>query len=77
MSYFSVRLPDDTLPWYVWADNAQHAVRKVENMVGDATLNGRSRYRAESVMAEEIPPWYDIDDEPADEKAARMDGAEG
>ena len=76
MSYYTVSLPDDSLPWYVWADNPQHAVRKIENAYGDATLNGRTRYRANQVYEDEVPTWVDVIDEPDAERLSRLDGLE-
>jgi hypothetical protein len=46
MSYFKVSTAQDELPLYVWADNTAHAIRQVNEVVGENTVNGRTRYQA-------------------------------
>lgn len=74
MSYFSVGTKDDSLSYYVWADNPQHAVRKVEKFLDMAFPPQRTI--AQPVLAEGIPDGDDVIDEPETEKESRTDGME-
>lgn len=73
MSYFRVGTKDDTLEFYVWADNAPHAIRKVEAQYG-----GMPPQRTFSlpILPENIPDGDDVMDEPPEEMEARTDGME-
>lgn len=72
MSYFRVGTKQDSLPYFVWADNAQHAIRKVQEFAGDATVNGKSVYHGAYIEREAIPEGADVVDEPEDLKETRM-----
>jgi hypothetical protein len=70
VSYFKVKDDVCTLPWYVWADNKQHALRKVENLVGGiAAKNGREV--CFPLTRDAVPQDADVIDEPEDQKEAR------
>ncbi len=73
MSYFAVTTKDDTLSYYVWADNGQHAVRKIENLFGGLPPQ---RTVVKPIAAEEIPDGDDVIDEPEEQMESRTDGAE-
>jgi hypothetical protein len=62
MSYFCVGTKDDSLKFYAWADNAQHAVRTVEAHY-DMALPPQ-RVVATPIAAEEIPEGDDVIGEP-------------
>jgi hypothetical protein len=74
VSYFQVGTKDDSLAFYVWADNPQHALRKVEAHFDMAFPP--QRVTAQSVTAEAIPDGDDVIDEPKTEKESRTDGME-
>jgi hypothetical protein len=74
MSYFQVGTKDDSLAFYVWADNPQHALRKVEAHFDMAFPP--QRVVVLSVLAEGIPDGDDVIDEPEDQKESRNDGLE-
>lgn len=61
------------MAYYVWADNSQHAVRKVEELVGGLPPQ---RTFSTPVLAEEIPDGDDVMDEPQEEMESRTDGME-
>lgn len=69
-SYWKVGTKDDSLSHYVWADNAQHAVRKVEAQYG-----GMPPQRTTSVPVEgsTVPEGDEVIDEPQLEREARSD----
>jgi len=73
VSYFRVKDDVCTLPHYVWADNKQHALRKIEALFGGvAAKNGR-----EVVFPlEHVPADAFVIDEPEDLREAREDGEE-
>ena len=72
MSYFRIKDDVCTLPWYVWADNKQHALRKVENLFGGVTAkNGREV--CFPVERDAVPVDADVIDEPEDLREARED----
>jgi len=73
MSYFKVGTKDDTLEYFVWADNAKHAVRKVEAVIGGLPPQ---RTFSTSVLADEIPGGDYVMDEPPEEMESRTDGME-
>ena len=75
MSYFKVGTKSDSLAYYVWADNAQHALRKVEAHY-DMALPPQSTYSAPVHDPAQIPDGDEVIDEPEDEKEARTDGME-
>lgn len=72
MSYFRIKDDVCTLPWYVWADNKQHAIRKVENLVGGVSArNGREVcFPIDSLN---VPGDADVIDEPEDLREARTE----
>ncbi len=75
MSYFRIKDDVCTLPWFVWADNKAHALRKVEAMVGGITAkNGREVCFPLERGA--VPTDADVVDEPEDLKEARQDDEE-
>jgi hypothetical protein len=74
MSYFKVGSKDDGLAYYVWADNVQHGIRKVEAWLDMALAP--QRIVAHAVLASDIPDGDDVLDEPEDEKESRTDGME-
>lgn len=69
MSYFKVTTAADGLPFYAWADNADHAVRKVGDFAGENTVNGKSLYRAAPCAAPDPGEW--VIDEPSETEAKR------
>jgi hypothetical protein len=71
MSYWRVGTKQDSLPYFVWADNAQHAIRKVQEFAGEALVNGCSIYQSAYVERETIPEGADVVDEPEDLKETR------
>ena len=73
MSYFSVGNVDDTLSVYVWADNAQHAYRKAEDILGPIAPQ---RQRIKAVRVEDIADVEYVIDEPEEEAEARLDWQE-
>lgn len=73
MSYFKVGTKDDSLEYFVWADNAQHAVRKVEAVIGGLPPQ---RTFSTAVLADDIPEGDDVMDEPPEEMESRTDGME-
>lgn len=75
MHYFKVGTAVDTLNFFVWADNAAQAVRKVEVFAGEARHNGRSLYVATLIDSLEVPEGDEVTDEPDDVRDARL--AEG
>jgi len=75
MSYFRIKDDVCTLPWYVWADNKAHALRKVEHMVGGITArNGREV--CFPVERSTLPEGVDVIDEPEDQREARTEESE-
>ena len=73
MSYFRVETVGDDLPYYAWADNGNHAIRKVEMVSGPLPPQ---RVKATAVVSDDIPPWADVIEEPILEREARLDGVE-
>jgi hypothetical protein len=73
MSYFRVTTPPDTLALYAWADNPQHALRKVEELVGALPPQ---RVKSLAIEADGVPEGCDVIDEPEMEREARTDGQE-
>ncbi len=72
MSYFKIKDDVCTLPWYVWADNKAHALRKVEQMVGGITAkNGREV--CFPLDRRDLPEDADVIDEPEDQREARVE----
>lgn len=75
MSYFKIKDDVCTLPWYVWADNKQHALRKIENLIGGVTAkNGREVVFPLEQSA--VPEDADVIDEPEDLREARVESEE-
>ena len=75
MSYFKIKDDVCTLPHYVWADNKQHALRKIENLFGGITAkNGREVVFP--LAREAVPEDADVIDEPEDHKEARKEDLE-
>ncbi len=74
MSYFRVGTKDDTLDFYVWADNGPHAVRTVEAHY-DMSLPPQ-RTIALPVTPDDIPDGDEVIGEPDMEREARTDGME-
>lgn len=73
MSYFAVGNRTDSLRFYVWADNAQHAIRKVEDLYGGMPPQ---QTQSLSIAPEDIPEGDDVIDEPEDLREARTDSHE-
>lgn len=73
MSYFRVTTLDDTLAHHVWADNKQHALRKVEELFGGLPPQ---RTLVNPVDAQDVPEGDDVIDEPVMEQESRTDGHE-
>lgn len=76
MSYFRVSAPPDTLSYYVWADNENHARRKVIEFAGDVLKNGQSLYRSVKVAPSDVPADEEVIDEPELDAAGRAEPAE-
>jgi hypothetical protein len=75
VSYFRIKDDVCTLPWYVWADNKQHALRKVESLVGGISArNGREVCFA--IERDVLPEDADVIDEPEDQREARLEESE-
>ncbi len=75
MSYFRIKDDVCTLPWFVWADNKAHALRKVEAMVGGITAkNGREV--CFPIARDALPEDADVIDEPEDQREARAEEQE-
>jgi len=70
--YFRVGTKDDSLFHYVWADNVQHAIRKVESHF-DMALPPM-RVVAAAIRPEEIPEGDPVIDEPEQLREERTDG---
>lgn len=73
MSYWAVSNRADTLRFYIWADNAQHALRKIEDAYGGMPPQQTSSV---AIKPEEIPEGDDVMDEPDMEREARTDAHE-
>lgn len=73
MSYWRVGSGEDTLPYYVWADNAQHAQRKIEALFGPFA-NNQCKVKAMNVGS--LPAGTEVFDEPEQEREERIDGEE-
>ena len=69
--YFRVGTVVDTLFHYVWADNPQHAVRKVESHFDMALPPQQTRVAP--IRPDEVPEGDDVIDEPELEKETRVD----
>jgi hypothetical protein len=74
VSYFSVGTKDDSLAYYAWADNPQHAVRKVETYLDMAFPP--QRVVSKAILADDIPDGDEVIDEPEEQKESRTDGME-
>ena len=68
MSYWSVGSKNETLPLYVWADNAQHAQRKIEAMFGPFA-NGQAVVK----QMPSVPAAFEVFDEPENEREERQE----
>jgi hypothetical protein len=73
VSYWKVGTNVETLAYFVWADNAQHAQRAIEQLFGPMP-NGRAVVKAVNVGS--IPAGYDVFNEPDQEREERVDGEE-